>query len=241
MFSESSSFYDPIYATMKNYEDEAAQIHARINKLRPAATTMLDVACGTGEHAKHLKAYFQIDGVDLNPEFLKTAQSKNPEGFYKVADMTDFDMAKKYDVLICLFSSIGYVGTSERLKKTVRCFAKHLNHDGIIIVEPWLTPESWVQGRLHMVSVSEDELRICRMNISETKAKGQSFFRFHYLVGTPAGVSHFTEDHTFGLFTVNEMKQAFNEAGLVVDYDERGIFGRGLYIAERAAAPDNRR
>jgi SAM-dependent methyltransferase len=233
MFYESAALYDSIYTKMKNYEDEAAQVRAWINKLRPSARTILDVACGTGEHSKYLKAYFQIDGMDLNPEFLKIAQSKNSGGHYQIADMVDFDMGKKYDVLICLFSSIGYVGTQERLKKTVQCFAKHLNADGVMIVEPWLTPESWVQGKLHMMTVSDDKLKVCRMNIAETKDGGFSFFRFHYLVGTPTGVSHFTEDHTLGLFTVSEMKQAFSEAGLAVQYDERGIFGRGLYIAEQ--------
>jgi len=237
MFSESAVLYDSVYSKMKNYENEAAQVRAWINRLRPSGRTMLDVACGTGEHSKYLKVHFEIDGMDLNPEFLKIAQSKNPDGFYKVADMVDFDMGKKYDVLICLFSSIGYVGTQEKLKKTIRCFAKHLCDDGVMLVEPWLTPESWSPGKLHMMTVSEDELKVCRMNISETKDGGVSFFRFHYLVGTPTGVSHFTEDHTLGLFTINDMKQAFAEAGLSVQYDEQGIFGRGLYIAERFQKP----
>jgi SAM-dependent methyltransferase len=231
MFSESVALYDSLYTKMKNYEDEAAQVRTWINNLRPAATTMLDVACGTGEHAKYLKDYFQIDGIDLNPEFLKIAQSKNSGGLYKVADMADFDLGQKYDVLICLFSSIGYVLTQEKLNKTVGCFAKHLKPDGVMIIEPWLTPEIWAPGKLHMLTVSEEDLKVCRMNISETRDDNLSFIRLHYLVGTPAGVSDFTEDHILGLFTVSEMKRAFSEAGLAVQYDERGIFGRGLYIA----------
>jgi hypothetical protein len=71
------------------------------------------------------------------------------------------------------------------------------------------------------------------MNISETKDGRLSFFKFHYLVGTPKGMTHFTEDHTLGLFTVNDMKGAFAATGLAVQYDEQGMFGRGLYIAER--------
>jgi SAM-dependent methyltransferase len=192
---------------------------------------MLDVACGTGEHAKYLKEYFEIDGIDLNPEFVKIAQSKNNRGFYKVADMADFDMGKKYDVVICLFSSIGYVGTRDRLRQAVRCFAKHLKPDGVLIVEPWFTPDGWTEGKLHMMTVSEPDLKVCRMNVSESKDNGLSFFRFHYLVGTPVGISHFTEDHTLGLFSGSEMTEAFVDAGLSVQYDEQGIFGRGLYVA----------
>lgn len=231
MFSQSAYLYDSIYTKMKDYENEAALVRGWVTKLRPSARTMLDVACGTGEHAKYLKEYFQIDGIDLNPELLKIAQAKNNRGFYKVADMADFDMGRRYDVVICLFSSIGYVETSERLKKAVQCFAKHLSPDGLLIVEPWFTPDGWTGGKLHMVTVSDAELKVCRMNVSESKENGLSFFRFHYLVGTPDGVSYFTEDHTLGLFSVREMSEAFVEAGLSVQYDEQGILGRGLYVA----------
>jgi hypothetical protein len=84
-----------------------------------------------------------------------------------------------------------------------------------------------------MATVDEDQFKICRMNISEVKTGRLSFFKFHYLVGTPKGVAHFTEDHTLGLFTFDEMKAAIAAAGLTAQYDGDGLFGRGLYIAER--------
>ena len=114
MFSESAHLYDAIYTKLKNYEEEAAKVHAWINELRPNAKTVLDVACGTGEHSKYLKNWYQVDGVDLSKEFLAIAQSKNPNGLYKVANMIDLDLGKRYDAIICLFSSIGYVETVRR-------------------------------------------------------------------------------------------------------------------------------
>jgi len=102
-----------------------------------------------------------------------------------------------------------------------------------MLVEPWFTPDAWKEGALHMTTVDEDQFKLCRMSISEVKDGRLSFFTFHYLVATPNGVSHFTEDHTLGLFTPDEMKAAFTTADLVVRYDDEGIFGRGLYIAER--------
>lgn len=231
MFSKSAALYDAIYTRMKNYESESAQVRDLVRKLRPAAKTMLDVACGTGEHAKYLKADFQVDGIDLNPEFVAIAQSKNQDGLYEVADMTDFDLGRRYDVVTCLFSAIGYAGTRQKLGKAIRCFARHLNGDGLVIVEPWLTPENWIAGRPFMTTVSEDDLKVCRMNISETRKGNRSFMKFHYLVGTPSGVTHFTENHNAGLFTIDQMKRAFSRAGLAAQYDEQGIFGRGLYVA----------
>ena len=56
---------------------------------------------------------------------------------------------------------------------------------------------------------------------------------FHYLVGTPQGVTHFTERHELGLFTIEEMLGAFQQADLDVKYEPEGLTGRGLYIARR--------
>jgi len=232
MFSESAELYDAIYSKVKNYEEEAHKVRSWIKKLHPEARTLLDVACGTGEHARFLKEQYRIDGLDLSPEFVRIAGRKNPAGTYRVADMTAFDMGKTYDVIVCLFSSIGYVVSKEKLHAAIACFANHLNPNGLMLIEPWFTPEQWNPGRPHMITVDEAQLKVCRMNISETRDR-KSFFRFHYLVGTPEKVIHFTEDHTLGLFTTPQMKEAFAAADLAVEFDEQGIFGRGLYTAKR--------
>jgi SAM-dependent methyltransferase len=232
MFSESADLYDKIYTQLKNYRDEAEKVTAWIKKLRPNAQSVLDVACGTGEHDRFLRADFAVDGIDLNPEFIRLAKSKNPGGDYRVADMIGFELQKRYDVLVCLFSSIGYVQTTENLHSTLTCFHRHLNDGGLLLVEPWFTPEAWNKGILHMTTVNEEQFKVCRMSISDVIDSRLSLFTFHYLVGTPKGVVHFTEDHKLGLFSFEEMKAAFAASRLTVQYDGQGM-GRGLYIAVR--------
>ena len=65
MFKESAEFYDAIYC-FKDYATEAAQIAALVRATHPGARRVLDVACGTGEHARHLSAShgFEVDGLD---------------------------------------------------------------------------------------------------------------------------------------------------------------------------------
>jgi SAM-dependent methyltransferase len=233
MFSGSTDLYDKIYTKLKNYQNEAEKVSGWIKKLRPNAKSLLDVACGTGEHDRFLSVDYRVDGIDVNADFIQIAKRKNAGGQYNVADMIDFNLGKRYDVVVCLFSSIGYVQTIQSLQKAIASFARHLNDGGIMIVEPWFTPDTWNRGVLHMMTVDENQLKLCRMSIAETKGERLSFFRFHYLVATPEGVSHFTEDHTLGLFTLTEMKAAFAASGLTVQYDNEGISGRGLYVAER--------
>ena len=126
----------------------------------PGARTILDVASGTGEHDKFLKNHYSVDGIDLNENYLTAARMKNPAGHYTRADMTDFDLATTYDAVTCLFSAIGYVKTVERMNRAVACMARHVKPSGVLIVEPWITPENWKPG---------NDFHSCRRNRRRTK------------------------------------------------------------------------
>lgn len=103
-----AALYDIVY-NFKNYEQEAIQIRDRIVQVHPQARNVLDVACGTGKHAEYLKHEFQMDGLDLNPAYVEIAKSRNSSGQYFQGDMTQFQLSRQYDVIICLFSAIGLV------------------------------------------------------------------------------------------------------------------------------------
>jgi len=228
MFTKSSDFYDLLYSS-KNYQKESEVLIDKIKIRKPNAKTILDICCGTAEHHKYLKKEFKIDGIDLNKEFINIAKKKNPNCKYHISDMVDFELDKQYDILICLFSSIGYVKTFERLTSTLKCFNKHLKNGGLIIVEPWLTPENWYNGKIYMQRYERDDLKICRMNRSHSKGN-LSILHFHYLLGSPEkGVEYFEEKHELALFTNDEMKKAFYEANLEVTFDKKGITEKGLY------------
>ncbi|MBL7792784.1 MAG: class I SAM-dependent methyltransferase [Saprospiraceae bacterium] len=228
MFTESAAFYDLVYS-FKDYQKEAEEITAIIKAKKPDCKTILDIGCGTAEHHKYLKNAFQIDGLDINGDFIQSAKAKNQSGTYHLADMTDFNLNKKYDIITCLFSSIGYVKTFENLTSALKCFNTHLHDNGLAIVEPWLTPDNWYKGKLHMLTYDKDDIKICRMNLSESEGN-LSIINFHYLLGTlDKGVSHFEERHELALFSKEEMKNAFKAANFEVTHDEHGLIGRGMY------------
>jgi len=233
VFEKSAEWYDALYG-FKDYQKESAAIATLLKKEHPEATTILDVACGTGEHDKYLSLSYEVDGVDISSEFVLVASKKNPQGKYICADMIDFDLSTRYDVVLCLFSSIGYLRTIENVATALRNFRRHLNADGIVIVEPWFVPEAWnPDGTVFMLTGETAEGKICRMNISE-REDSLSVLNFHYLVGTGNGVEYFTEHHELGLFSVEQMKYAFESAGLIAEYSEEGITGRGVYIARKS-------
>ena len=235
MFSESVELYDTIYCAMKDYRAEARSIAALLARVRPGAKTVLDVACGTGEHAKHLAADhgLAVDGVDLEPGFVEIARRKNPHGRFERADMIDFDLGRTYDAVLCMFSSIGYVRRLDGVTAALRRFRAHLTPGGAIVVEPWFRPDQFLDAHVSMHMVETDSLKICRMSHS-TVVDRISRVHFEYLIGRPSGVMRAAEDHELGLFTDDEMRGCFRAAGLECEYDPKGPMGRGLYVARVA-------
>jgi ubiquinone/menaquinone biosynthesis C-methylase UbiE len=229
MFNKTPQFYDKIYS-FKNYEEEALKLRGMIQTEHPQAKDVLDVACGTAKHAGFLANDFRIDGVDLQEEFIEVARERLPSGSFIVADMRDFDMGKRYDVVQCLFSSIGYLLDGEDVVKALTCFKRHLNPHGVIFVEPWITPDQWNTGQASMTTVDEPDLKICRMHVSERDGD-VSVLNFHYLVADPSGVHRFEELHKLRLYSVEEMRSFFSRAGLKAHFEPEGIFGRGMYTA----------
>jgi SAM-dependent methyltransferase len=225
-------YYDKIYS-FKDYGAEAQQLVALIGEhLRSGGNRLLDVACGTGYHLQFLKGHFYVEGLDVSPELLQVARQRNPEVVYHQADMVDFEVGHTFDVVTCLFSSIGYVKTRDNMTRAIGCMARHLVPGGLLIVEPWFTPETWKPGTVHALLVDEPELKIARVSTSLTEG-GLSRFDLHHLIGTPEGTVHLIERHELGLFETGEMRDAFAQAGLEVTYDADGLTGRGLFLGKR--------
>ncbi len=231
MFTKSARFYNAIYTSLgKDYPAETQKIHEVIIKhKRSPGNSLLDVACGTGLHAINLSQYYRVEGLDLDPVILSVARQNYPQIPFHHGDMLDFRLNRKFDVITCLFSSIGYVKTKARLEQAVANMALHLPAGGVLLVEPWFTPGQWQPGHLAAAFVDEPDLKICRMSISEVKDT-LSFFTFHYQVGTTQGIESFTELHELGLFTHEQYLGALRSADLQVFHDPQGIYGRGLYI-----------
>ena len=235
MFSASADLYDLIYASFKDYPAEARHVAEIIRREQPAARSILDVACGTGEHARLLTEEhgFEVDGLDLDPAFVRIAAAKLPKGHVYKGDMTEFSLEGRYDALICLFSAIGYVRTLENVIKAFRLFRAHLAPGGVVLVEPWFPPGVLEPGRISVKTAERDGVSIARM--SQLRVEDRlSRLRFEYLIGREGTIEHAVEIHDLGLFTPEEMLASFVAAGFAATLDPVGVSDRGLYVARAA-------
>jgi SAM-dependent methyltransferase len=234
-FDKSQRFYDAIYRS-KDYAEEARTLKKFIAAYkRSQGNALLDVACGTGGHVPYLVDDFAYEGLDLDPGMLALASARFPEVPFHVGNMLDFSLGRRFDVVTCLFSSIASAKTVPGLDQAIATMASHLVPGGVLLVSPFFSPEEWFPGHPHAVFVDEPDLKLARINVSGQEGTVATL-DFHYLVGTPEGVEHFTEHHELGLFTDEDYRHAFAAAGLEVAQHSEGIIGRGLYIGTPASA-----
>ena len=220
--------YDAVYR-WKDYDAETVRLREILAGREGG--TLLDVACGTGNHLVRLRETFTVEGLEKDPAMVAVARAKGLK--VTEGDMESFDLGRRFDVVACLFSSIAYMETPERLTRAISRMAAHLAPEGVLLVEPFFRPEEWRDGDVSADFVDDEGLKIARMGVSRTDG-AVALLDLHHMIATPAGVGTFTTGHRLGLFADWEYDEAFAAAGLRATRDEAGLMGRGLYVATAA-------
>jgi SAM-dependent methyltransferase len=227
-YSASADYYDLVYRK-KDYRGEADRLRQLFHQFVPDGRTILDIACGTAEHLRFLPEY-KVAGIDLEPAFVRIAGEKRPDGNFQVGDMQRFDFGSKFDVLICLFSSIGYLLTAEAILSALGCFKAHLAPGGAIFIEPFIEPDAWRTGEANVVFGEDDRRKVCRMMTSDREGD-KAVLIGHHLFANGINVRYAVERHELLLLERDQWQDFFRQAGLSVEYLPDAFSPRGLYVA----------
>jgi glycine/sarcosine N-methyltransferase len=106
------------------------------------AQRVLDVACGTGQHAIALaRAGYQVTGADLSQAMITAARQNAAEsgvdvefvqaGFGQLAGQT----GSEYDALLCLGNSLPHALTRDALEAAILDFRAVLRPGGLLMVQ----------------------------------------------------------------------------------------------------------
>lgn len=169
-----AELYDLFYAE-KMYVEEAKFVDSCIQQFGEGnSKKMLELACGTGRHALEMeKLGYKVIATDYSADMLAQARRKASE-ISSIVDFRQQDMRAlnipeaPFDVVICLFDSIGYVATNENILKVLRSVHKHLKPGGLFVFEFWHAPamlKNFDPVRVRRWKLTDREL----LRISETK------------------------------------------------------------------------
>src|SRR5713101_2528746 len=107
-------YYDLIYHGPVDYEGDVDFLERVFRRFRTAPKTILDLGCGTGNHALPMaRRGYRVTGIDQSREMLalarKKAASSRARPRFVHADMRSFLLGRKFDAAVCMFGAFGYV------------------------------------------------------------------------------------------------------------------------------------
>jgi SAM-dependent methyltransferase len=173
---------------------------------------------------------YEVTGIDLEPAFVRIANEKRPDGNFQIADMQRFELGSKFDILICLFSAIGYLLTAEAILSALGCFKAHLAPGGAIFIEPFIERNAWRAGEANISTGEDDRRKVCRLMTSDREGDVAILIGHHLLVDR-IDVRYAVERHELLLQDRDQWQNLFRDAGLSAEYLPEAFSSRGLYVA----------
>jgi SAM-dependent methyltransferase len=234
-YTNLARYYDLIYSN-KPYVREARAVTKMIERTgRSASGSLLEVGCGTGRYLEVFeKASFRCWGIDVSRDMLALARKRAPKSKLIRADMRDFALGRRFDTVVCLFSSIGYVRSEAELGEAVQRMADHVAPGGLLIIEPWLTPETYGVGEPKLQTYSSPHLHIARAAVTE-RTGNRAVLDFHWMIAEAGKrVVHRNDRHELALLPRASYLKALTDAGLRGRALRRGLRpGFGMFIGEQ--------
>ena len=199
--------------------------------LQPGAR-VLDVPCGGGRHAVELAAGgFKVTGVDLSHEAIQEARERAAARRLSVewrhADMRDLEWQEEFDAAFCFGNSFGYLDPGG-MREFVRALSGALKPAGRFVLDSGMTAESVLPNLREREWTQIGDILFLEEN------------RYHAeesCVETTYTFVRGAETHTrtglHWVYTVRELRNLLEEAGLAVRSLHRSLAGEPFLVGSR--------
>jgi len=127
-----AQFYDVV---MDDPAPRATRVDAAVERYRPDAASLLELACGTGSILARLTTSAALTGLDRSPEMLAVCAAKVPGARLVEGDMRSFDLGERFDVVVCVFDSVNHLLDEASWASLVECVHRHLTDGGLFVCD----------------------------------------------------------------------------------------------------------
>lgn len=145
-FNLYSSYYDLLYKD-KDYQAEAKYVQQLLQQYQPNCKSLLELGCGTGNHAAFLCANgYTVHGIERSEQMVQEGLQKNIQGFSpSQGDITGFKLNQAFDAAVSLFHVISYLTENDALVSCFKTVHEHLNLGGLFLFDVWYSPAVYFQ------------------------------------------------------------------------------------------------
>ena len=183
--------------------------------------TMLDICCGTGSMVHILtKKGYEVEGVDISKQMIEEARNKAHNNKlsikYHQADVTQFNLNKKFDAAYSFFDSLNYIIYPDKLQNAFKNIAKHLKPNGSFIFD-MNTAFAYETDMFDQIDLRESaELKYKWVGDYDSDSKTIQVEMNFWHEG-----KHFTEEHIQRAYSLEEIIEYLTNAGFtsITAYD----------------------
>lgn len=142
LYTELSKWW-PILSAPEDYEEESDFYRSAIISASTfPIKSMLELGCGGGNNASHLKKHFDMTLVDLSQGMLQVSRTLNPECPHVRGDMRDVRLKRQFDAVF-IHDAIGYMITEDDLCKAMETAFVHCCPGGVALFAPDFVKETF--------------------------------------------------------------------------------------------------
>ncbi|MBM4266298.1 MAG: class I SAM-dependent methyltransferase [Deltaproteobacteria bacterium] len=142
LYGELAGWYHLLTAPHEYIEEAAIYRDAFWEAVVPAPRTMLELGCGGGCNAFHLKRDFVCTLTDVSPQMLDVSRSINPECEHALGDMRTLRLGRQFDVVL-VHDAVAYMTTEEDLRRTMETAFVHCRPGGAALFAPDFVRETF--------------------------------------------------------------------------------------------------
>lgn len=141
VFAGYARYYDRFYQG-KNYAAECDFIEAAATRFSRCPETVLDLACGTGNHGLRLaQRGYAVTGVDRSAHMLAEYRAKAEAEGLQIPlfrqDLRRLRLESSFDLAICMFDAVGYLTENQDLCDFFTPLARQIQPGGLLLFDYW--------------------------------------------------------------------------------------------------------
>lgn len=135
----------PLLTPVEDYPEEAA-FYRRLFETHAARPprTLLDLGCGAGHVAFHLKASLEATLVDLSPSMLALSRRLNPDCEHVAGDMRTVRLGRLFDAVL-LHDAVSHMTTRGDVAAAVATAFAHTAPGGVALFQPDCVAETFAE------------------------------------------------------------------------------------------------
>lgn len=132
----------PLISPPEEYAEEAAYAATVLSSASIPVRDVLELGCGGGHNAVHLKARFAMTLVDLSSEMLEVSRRLNPECDHHQGDMRTVRLGRTFDAVF-VHDAVDYMTSEADLRQAIETTFVHCRPGGVAVFVPDYTAETF--------------------------------------------------------------------------------------------------